>query len=528
MGITVNNALTISDHSNVEVSGNAENSSYGYAAVRLYNNFASSVDSTSKLHIKDNNNTGLYVRQGSFTVADGANFRITGNDVTHNLLGGYGGGIYVGYGNNYDPVVTLPANAKIYNNHALTGGDDIYVAQGVSGPSLTFGKVGSKWRLDGDHEECTDKIDGWYDDAENTRWEAHGTTADANHAVEFTGFSEETGLATVTGLHSLKAAHGIPQEKISYPGLEKSIVLTDEGGTQTEVKDDDVAAGDSVDFKLESNVPENLKDYIAYSADAPEIVPNALGQANRYILTFHDDMNEAFVNPQDFEVKIGEKILSDSQYTFTQNPEDDCDFEISLDLAALYNADVITEDDLGVTPITVTYTATLKEGTTAGTYENTAWVSYPNDESEKDTVNVDTYQIKIFKYDQADNAGLEGAKFELYQKDTEGAVIDDSVMDLTSGEDGYIVVDGLDAGTYYLKETEAPNGYVCSEDELSIILPGNADGKTNIANVKFANSEIPNTGGTGTRMYMIVGGVIVIAAGLLLIISRKSRKNQES
>ena len=142
MGIAVNNNFTVKNNSVVTVTGNADNSSYGYAAVRLYNDYDFSVDSTSKLYIKDNNSTGLYVRQGKLNVADGAVLEITGNKVTHNLLDGYGGGVYVGYGDNYDPTVVLPADAKIYNNHSINGGDDIYVSQGVSGPSLTFGPVG--------------------------------------------------------------------------------------------------------------------------------------------------------------------------------------------------------------------------------------------------------------------------------------------------------------------------------------------------------------------------------------------------
>ena len=87
------------------------------------------------------------MRQGNLTVEDGAVLKITGNKVSHSLLDGYGGGIYVGYGNNYDPTVILPADAIICNNHALVAGDDIYVSEGVSGPSLTFGKVGSGWTL---------------------------------------------------------------------------------------------------------------------------------------------------------------------------------------------------------------------------------------------------------------------------------------------------------------------------------------------------------------------------------------------
>lgn len=206
IGIAVNNEFEVTDGSSVTVEGNADNTSYGYAAVRLYNNCGFLVDETSSLHICNNYNTGLYVRQGNLTVEEGADLQITGNKVTHNLLGGYGGGIYVGYGDNYDPQVVLPSNAVIYNNHSINGGDDIYVSEGVDGPSLTFSRVGTDWYLDGD-PDCTDAITGWFDDSEDARWEAHD--ASAYHAQEFTQFELLTDTATVTGLTCLKAAHGI-------------------------------------------------------------------------------------------------------------------------------------------------------------------------------------------------------------------------------------------------------------------------------------------------------------------------------
>lgn len=212
MGITVNNELTVSNESVVTVTGNADNASYGYAAVRLYNDYDFSVDGTSELYIKNNNNTGLYVRQGSLNVEDGAVLEITGNKVSHSLLDGYGGGVYVGYGDNYDPTVKLPADAKIYNNHSLTGGDDIYVSEGVAGPTLTFGAVGSGWVLDGD-PDCADTIDGWYRDGMNEegaldagkRWEAHADTYDDVYAEQYS----VDGTVTVEGPLALKAAHGL-------------------------------------------------------------------------------------------------------------------------------------------------------------------------------------------------------------------------------------------------------------------------------------------------------------------------------
>lgn len=206
MGITVNDAFTVVN-SEVTVEGNADNKSYGYAAVRLYNNYQFSVDSTSKLYIRNNNNTGLYVRQGNLNVADGAVLEITGNKVTHNLLGGYGGGLYVGYPGNSGVSVTLPADAVIYNNHSLNGGDDIYVSQ-EDVATLTFGTVGTNWYLDGG-PDCYHLIDVWYDDSEGTRWKAHEDDPQDNHVVEFDAFGQDTGLATVSGVTALKAAHGL-------------------------------------------------------------------------------------------------------------------------------------------------------------------------------------------------------------------------------------------------------------------------------------------------------------------------------
>lgn len=129
IGVAVDGDMAIQNNSTVSLTGNAGGSLAGYAAMRLYNNNTFTVDGTSKLSIKDNQNTGLYVRQGSLTVEDGAVLEIMGNHVTNDLLDGFGGGVYVGYGANYDPTVTLPADAKIYNNHATVGGDDIYPAQ---------------------------------------------------------------------------------------------------------------------------------------------------------------------------------------------------------------------------------------------------------------------------------------------------------------------------------------------------------------------------------------------------------------
>lgn len=325
------------------------------------------------------------------------------------------------------------------------------------------------------------------------------------------------------------AVYWVSGDKTSYPGLEKWIVLED----GTEVDADTAAAGDEVDFKLESNVPEDLLNYLEPDpADPPQVAVNAIEpNSGTYPLTFHDNMDNVFENPTNFVVKVGDTVLTEGQYTLvTAGLTDGCDFEVTVDLAALYEAGLISEDDLGVTPVTVTYTATLKEGTTAGDYYNTAWVSYPNSETEQDKVKVETFKIDVFKYDQADEKGLAGAEFALYDEtaiDQDGNLIEGAtpvLEGIVSGEDGHVVIDGLDAGKYALVETKAPDNYVKSDTPLMLTIEAGIE--PNVVNVKFANSKIPHTGGMGTTLFTIGGVVLLAAAGTLFVVSR--RKQQHS
>lgn len=480
------------------------------------------VEAGAVVTITDNYCSGLS-NNGVCVFEEGAKLTIM-NNKNDKGTSSHGGGIY---NSGASAKLTLPSDAVIYNNHSKTDGDDIFNNKTAT---ITFGKVGTDWVLD----DCDHLIDGWYQDGENARWQVCNLPeGEERYAVEYPLESE---TVTVTGLTALKAAHGYdPVDKASFPGLDKKVGDGDEEMNDVDV---DAAAGQKVNFKLTSNVPTDLLNYLnPEDVTPPSIDGEEPGTAEKveiadrgeYVLTFHDKLNEKLINPENYVVKIGEITLTADQYTLvTTELKDGCSFEISLDLVELYEeeAGVITDDDIkNATLITVTYDATLSEEAKAGRYENTAWVTAPKDwTTSKDIVYVNTYAIDIFKYDQAEpTKGLEDAVFELYQKDAENNVLEDSKKTLTSGADGKILVDGLDAGTYYLKETKAPDGYVCSTAELEIVIPEKA-GVNKTVGVNFANSQIPHTGGTGTLMFTIGGIALMGTAGLLLVVSRKKRK----
>lgn len=223
-GLTYSGNLSMDGASTLNVNENG----YGYTGGGLRAYGTSLVEEDAVVNILNNKRNGME-NYGTFTFENGSVVRINGN----NEPSTNGGGIYNGgtlklsddteIMNNHAAqtgggicnagTATIPDSVKLYNNHADIAGDDIFNRDAAT---ITFGATGQGWRLDGE-PDCTHLIDGWYDDSEGTRWEAHAETAEGNHVEEFTEFGEN-GLATVTGLKALKAAHGlVPPEEPEEP-----------------------------------------------------------------------------------------------------------------------------------------------------------------------------------------------------------------------------------------------------------------------------------------------------------------------
>lgn len=163
-----------------------------------------------------------------------------------------------------------------------------------------------------------------------------------------------------------------------------------------------------------------------------------------------------------------------------------------------------------------------------------------------------TYQLNNTKRAETENgAPLPGAGFrlysdkdctqevKLYQKDNFYFPIKDAtdkkaVEEMYSDKDGKFNIKGLDAGTYYLKETKTPDDYsVCADKE--IVISATHDGNhveldssklsTTIINKKAGGITLPSTGGIGTTIFYVVGGGLMVAA-IVLLVTKKRMENK--
>ncbi len=152
--------------------------------------FTSIIEEGAKVEIKNNAGSGIYTKQsiGNLTILSGdITNNGTGSVNKDNVGADFGGGIYnVG-------TLVIGDKVNIYNNHASQAADDIY---NKAGATIEFKGTKKDWILD----DCNDKIDGWYDDNKESRWNAHDKENKYVEEVESNAYETEL---------TIKAAHGI-------------------------------------------------------------------------------------------------------------------------------------------------------------------------------------------------------------------------------------------------------------------------------------------------------------------------------
>jgi len=135
-------------------------------------------------------------------------------------------------------------------------------------------------------------------------------------------------------------------------------------------------------------------------------------------------------------------------------------------------------------------------------------------------VEVWTGSIEGFKHDK-DNKALSGAEFTLYSdKDCKKVV-----AKTTSDKEGHFYFTGLKDGTYYLKETKAPNGYQENNNVLEVKIDGKKNSVVKIDVLNVPKTDLPLTGGAGVIGITLIGAAIVLAGiSFIAVAFKKFRK----
>lgn len=198
------------DLNNSEVSGNKATGDGG--GVYIWDSTCSLTASNGTVFRENSaSNGGGILNNGVLTLKKGTS-------LVENSAGLYGGGLCS------SGTVEVESGAKLYNNHAAQAGDDVYLFG--KGSTLTLTKVGDDWMLD----DCGHKINGWFLDGLDARWDADGkgehvTNLDDFKADGYAVTKNEDGSYTITILNenatlALKAAHNVTPKPTPDPDPE--------------------------------------------------------------------------------------------------------------------------------------------------------------------------------------------------------------------------------------------------------------------------------------------------------------------
>jgi len=250
---------------------------------------------------------------------------------------------------------------------------------------------------------------------------------------------------------------------------------------------------------------------------------------------------------------IEDVLLENGFETETVRPFDTEEKEVGFALD--FDYDVIGEYE----NLRITYQAVINEKAVVGGNGNInkAFLDYNNNPYVVDSWNTDsdettvyTYGMKISKVDEEGNQPLSGAEFTLSKNGTEidfaGEAGNYHVAKqgetgntiLTVDNNGFLKLDGLDVGTYYLTEVKAPDGYVKLQNPIEVIVSdSDINGKVEVEHQELSDGYVPVrvkndkgftlpvTGGMGTMVFNIAGAVLIVV-GLVLVIGYCRKSNR--
>lgn len=355
-----------------------------------------------------------------------------------------------------------------------------------------------------------------------------GSAVATDTTVSFTGlqlgyYLVDTTQGTLCSLDTT-ADHVDIKDKTVGPNIDKKIVDAD-GNNGT--KSNTASIGDVIHYQVTISAKKGATGYV-----------------------LNDTMTEGLTFNNDVKVTVGgnELTLNDN-YTVTTPGDNGATFKVTF---AENYLNGLTAD----TSIVVTYSATLNEkaaiyGNSSGNQNtNTAQLKYGNSSTVKDQTTTTSFKFDLVKTDSAGKL-LAGAKFKLYNAETNGTEIPlvkidantyrvaksgETGVEIETVDTGYITINGLGNGDYWLEETQQPKGYnklaareklTVKDGNLSTTMTGTTwkEGDGGVHIINNSGATLPSTGGMGTTLFYVIGGGLMVAA-VVLLVTKKRMENK--
>lgn len=300
----------------------------------------------------------------------------------------------------------------------------------------------------------------------------------------------------------------------------------------------------SVDKTVKGNADTSWQEYISESLGKTfqfKIVTKVVGSASQPVTAYRiADKQSAgidFVSVASVKTLTEDETVVNGNVAYTKKDtglKDDATFAIELnDVSVLYDNDVKY--------VEVIYNAKLNNSAVvAGAGNNNearlewkAQGAADYDSIPWNDAKVYTYNVTIEKVDASDAAiKLANAEFAIFDN---ANCTGEALATAKTGANGTAkFMKGNDEykfkeGTYYFKETKAPEGYNLSSEIHSVTINNStSDTTANFKAVQIKNSKsvLPQTGGEGTMVFTIVGISLILAAGVLFVVVMKKRASK--
>ena len=307
-----------------------------------------------------------------------------------------------------------------------------------------------------------------------------------------------------------------------------------------------VSIGDTILFETTIEVKKGAQNYV-------------LKDTMTDGLKLKEQLSPLINSPLHVETRNTAATISSTLKEKDENHQNDYDYTLEYAdhyFKITFNNEYLKNHENEEYEIIISYSAILTDAAKIGKTEgntNTTSLKYgDNLETNSSITHTYTFGIPVFKYTGIGKTPLAGAKFTLY---TDKLCAADNALKFTLSNQKYrydanggseilesldktgrVDIEGIKAGTYYLKEVEAPKGYnklaspikVEINDNGTLIVDGKSSDDNNlpISQVNVENKTgklLPSTGGMGTTMIYMAGAILVIASGIVLVSKKRSK-----